>query len=115
MKKIKKNKGQSTLEFAILLFCIVAALISMTVYIKRGIQGRLRTAAQEISQSQYAPGQTEGYFKTALTQGKSVEVSKEPAAEPEEIGGIYFQGSIFKQKETITNETTTTQGQETVH
>jgi hypothetical protein len=109
---MRKHKGQSTLEFSILIFCIVAALVSMSVYIKRGIQGRLRSNAEEISQSKYAPGQTEGYFKSSLTQQKDVVVYKEPGED--EISGKVYTGNIFKRDETINNETITVQGTETV-
>lgn len=109
---MRKHKGQSTLEFSILIFCIVAALVSMSVYIKRGIQGRIRSASDEISQRQYAPGQTSGYFKTTFSQNKEVEMTKEPGQES--IGGKTFSGSVYKRKETIEDETTTISGNETV-
>lgn len=50
-------RGQSTLEFTVVIVCVLAALLAMRVYIKRGVQGKLRSAADSIGQ-QYDPGNT---------------------------------------------------------
>jgi Flp pilus assembly pilin Flp len=52
------SKGQSTLEYAVLIVVIIAALIAMQVYLKRGVQGRMRESSDQIGQ-QYSPGYTE--------------------------------------------------------
>ena len=53
----RRKKGQSTLEYAILIIIIIGALVSIQVYIKRGIQGRLKGAADDIGE-QFSPGNT---------------------------------------------------------
>ena len=53
----RKKKGQSTLEYAILIIIIIGALLSIQVYIKRGVQGRLKGAADDIG-DQYSNGNT---------------------------------------------------------
>jgi len=53
----KRKKGQSTLEYAILVIIIIGALLSIQVYIKRGVQGRLKSAADDIG-DQFSPGNT---------------------------------------------------------
>lgn len=53
-----KNKAQSLLEYAVVICIIIAALISMRVYIKRGLQGSLRANADSISSAYYSPGAT---------------------------------------------------------
>jgi len=55
------KKGQSILEMSLLLVIIVAALIAMQVYLKRGIQGRLRSNADNIGE-QYDPSTTVSDF-----------------------------------------------------
>lgn len=50
-------RGQTSLEFAVIIAVIVAALLSMQIYIKRGIQGKLKTAADDLGQ-QYDPQNT---------------------------------------------------------
>jgi len=56
-KFLRKMRGQSTLEYAVLIVIVIGALLSIQVYIKRGIQGRMRSAADDIGE-QYAPGNT---------------------------------------------------------
>lgn len=45
------------LEYAVMIFCVVAALLAMQVYIKRGMQGRLRQAGDNLGR-QYDPKNT---------------------------------------------------------
>ena len=52
-----KNKGQSVLEIAVLTAIIVAALLAIQVYLKRGFQGRYKDLADSIG-TQYEPGNT---------------------------------------------------------
>jgi uncharacterized protein (UPF0333 family) len=70
----KRQKGQSTLEYAILIVIIIGALLSIQVYIKRGVQGRLKSAADDIG-VQFSPGNTNGVMKT-VTSSKSRETFK---------------------------------------
>lgn len=56
----KRKKGQSTLEYAILIIIIIGALLSIQVYIKRGVQGRLKSATDDIG-DQFSVGNTNVY------------------------------------------------------
>ncbi|MCK5083814.1 MAG: hypothetical protein KAR31_12975 [Candidatus Omnitrophica bacterium] len=67
----KRQKGQSTLEYAILIIIIIGALLSIQVYIKRGIQGRLKSATDDIG-TQFSPGNT-NVIKTMRTSSRSSE------------------------------------------
>jgi len=58
----KRQKGQSTLEYAILIIIIIGALLSIQVYIKRGVQGRLKSATDDIG-DQFSPGNTNVVMK----------------------------------------------------
>ena len=53
----RRKKGQSTLEYAILIIIIIGALLSIQVYIKRGVQGRLKQASDDIG-DQFSVGNT---------------------------------------------------------
>ncbi len=53
----RRKKGQSTLEYAILIIIIIGALMSIQVYIKRGVQGRLKQASDDIG-DQFSVGNT---------------------------------------------------------
>jgi Flp pilus assembly pilin Flp len=58
-----KKRAQSTLEYAVIIAVVVGALIAMQVYVKRGLQGRLRQATDDIG-DQFAPGVTTTNYTT---------------------------------------------------
>jgi len=62
-KYLSKKKAQSSLEYAILVIIVLGALLSIQVYIKRGIQGRLRSATDDIGE-QYKAGGMNIYKRT---------------------------------------------------
>ena len=43
-----RKKGQSTLEYALIIVATVGALLSIQVFMKRSIQGRLRASSDQI-------------------------------------------------------------------
>lgn len=56
------KRGQSVLEYAILMVIIIAALLTLQTYIKRGIQGRLKSATDDIG-SQYTTADSANFIK----------------------------------------------------
>ena len=83
-----RNRGQSTLEYAILIIIIIGALLSIQVYIKRGIQGRLKSATDDIG-DQFSVGNT-NVTKTRFVNSVTFEtfnkgVSKSSLIEQDEI------------------------------
>ncbi|MFH1077573.1 MAG: hypothetical protein V1753_12235 [Pseudomonadota bacterium] len=68
-----KTKGQSTLEYVILIGFVVAALIAMGVYMKRGIQGKLRESSDQVGE-QYSAGNTVSKYiiKTDVQQTENM-------------------------------------------
>jgi len=69
-----RSKGQSTLEYVILLGFVVAALLAMGVYMRRGVQGRLRESTDQVGE-QYEAGKTTGNYTTTtnLDQNEKLE------------------------------------------
>ena len=54
------RKGFLSLEYAVLIAIVVAAFLGMMVYLKRGISGRWRQAADTFGYGrQYEPGVTQ--------------------------------------------------------
>ena len=45
---LSKKRGQSALEYALVITVAILALIAVNVYMKRGIQGRLKSSTDEI-------------------------------------------------------------------
>ena len=68
-KFLRKIKGQSTLEYAVLIIIIIGALLSIQVYIKRGVQGRLKSAADDVGE-QFSVG-NQNYLKTTKSHSKT--------------------------------------------
>jgi hypothetical protein len=73
---IKKMRAQSSLEYTIAIACIVAALLAMQVYVKRGLQGRLRESADNIG-SQFDPKHSSSDITTGVSRNVTTEVQIE--------------------------------------
>lgn len=56
---MRLRKGQSILEYAVLLMVVIVALMIMQVYVKRSYQGRLKQESDSLGQ-QYSPKHTTG-------------------------------------------------------
>ena len=52
------RRGQTTLEYVLLIGIAAAGIIAVIVYVSRGHQGNLRSQAEQLSTEQYAPGKT---------------------------------------------------------
>lgn len=56
MRKCKFNaRAQSTLEYAIIIMVVVGALLAMQIYMKRGLEGKLKDSSDNIG-AQYSAG-----------------------------------------------------------
>ena len=58
---MRKTKGQSTLEYAILIAIIVGALLAMQIYMNRSVQGNLRQTTDDMG-GQYSAGNMTSKF-----------------------------------------------------
>ena len=81
MAYLKPKSGQSTMEYAVLIIIIIAALIAVLTYIKRGVQGRMKQSADDIG-DQYSPGNT-----NVVKQTRTV------SNEQQRFGGALGQGA----------------------
>lgn len=70
-RQLNTKSAQTTLEYAILIGVIVAGLIAMQVYLKRGWQGKLRDSADNMGE-QFSPKHTT-YNYTMNTTSNSTE------------------------------------------
>jgi hypothetical protein len=50
MRSKNRYKGQSTLEYAVIIAVVVGALLAIQIYMKRGIQGKLRDSTDQIGE-----------------------------------------------------------------
>jgi len=58
-----RQRGQSTLEYAVVIAVVLAALLAIQIYVKRGVQGKLRSSTDSIGE-QYSAGQTTSKYTT---------------------------------------------------
>jgi len=77
-KYLCKKKAQSSLEYAILIIIVLGALLSIQVYIKRGIQGRLKSATDDIGEQYKAGGMN--VTKTTRFHSKTNETAEQGAS-----------------------------------
>jgi hypothetical protein len=68
-----RRKGQTTLEYAVIIVVVVAALLAIQYYMKRGVEGRLRESVDSVGE-QYSAGNTTSKFTTQQT---GAQVTKE--------------------------------------
>ncbi|MFZ5800496.1 MAG: hypothetical protein ACOY3D_03840 [Candidatus Omnitrophota bacterium] len=55
MYRKHKRSAQSTLEYAVLIVLVAVALLATQTYIKRAMQGRLKSSADDVGE-QFSPG-----------------------------------------------------------
>jgi Flp pilus assembly pilin Flp len=71
---LRNRSGQSTLEYVILTGFVVAALIAMGTYMKRGMQGRLKESTDQVGQQYSAEHTTSDYTtETNTTQKETLD------------------------------------------
>ena len=97
-----KRRGQSTAEYAIVIGLVIAAAVAMQIYVKRGIQGKIKAATDYTDSSAASvvggAGQYEPYYQQSnLTSTRAAQSGENTAA-----GGAVTR--------TITNDTTTRTG-----
>ncbi|MCF7916268.1 MAG: hypothetical protein K9L61_00630 [Candidatus Omnitrophica bacterium] len=67
------RKAQSTLEYAALMAVVVGALVTMQVYFKRGVEGKVRSTSDDIgTQFDLEKG---GYIRQSKLEGQKVNVT----------------------------------------
>ena len=71
LQHLNQKRGQSTLEYAVLIVVIIGALLAVQTYIKRGVQGRLKSASDDIG-DQFSPGNT-NEIRHTFTQSNTTE------------------------------------------
>ncbi|RJP27418.1 MAG: class III signal peptide-containing protein [Candidatus Omnitrophota bacterium] len=79
------KRGQSTLEYALIIAVIIAALIAMQTYFKRGLQGRLKQASDDVGE-QFSSGASYYDYTTQTSISSNEEVK--PGVDDTSRGGI---------------------------
>jgi hypothetical protein len=88
--QLNKRSGQTTAEYAILIGLVVGAAMAMQVYVKRGLNGRIREAVDHTGvggavggeQLVFSGKQYEPYYNNQAGQSGNVSVKEETLANP---------------------------------
>ena len=80
------RKGQSTAEYAIVIGLVIAAIVAMQVYVKRGIQGKVKDAVDYKDSSDTITGTTMQY-EPYYTQSSMSSTQSATDTENTAIGG----------------------------
>ncbi len=67
----KKTLAQSSAEYTILIALVAAAILSIQIYLKRGVQGKVKDLADQISAEHYEQDTTIANYTTEQ-KGKTV-------------------------------------------
>lgn len=108
-KMPRRIAGQTATEYAVLAAVLIGALLAMQIYLKRGLSGHLRSAADSIGE-QYAPTQTTQQMTTTLTSNTTTTAllkQKQPLPDGKT-------GDVMETTTTINSETMSRKGSETV-
>lgn len=69
----KNKKGQTTLEYIVLIIIVLGALLAIQYYFKRGLQGRWKAAMDEMG-DQYDPRTADSAVRHTLTQNTTTAI-----------------------------------------
>ncbi len=76
---MRPKKGQSVLEYTVLLIIVMAAFVATSQYLKRGIQGRWKESVDELG-DQYDPTVMATNLRYTLRANATTEMSTQPDA-----------------------------------
>lgn len=101
--------GQTAVEYAVILTVVIAALITMQMYLKRSLSGQIRSAADSIGE-QYAPTKTTVDMTTTVS---SKTTTTSVLKKQQDIGDSKT-GDVMETTTKVDAEKTTKTGSETV-
>ena len=108
------KKAQSLAEYAILVFLVIAAVVGMQVYLKRGLQARFKTfvdgAGNYVGLRQYEPYYidsnitTQQLQKTKITHkpAEGIALKRELLPAAKDSQGNYIEGNVLKRSGKVT-------------
>lgn len=92
---LKRTKGQSMVEYALIITIVALALLAVNIYMKRGVEGKLRDSGDNIGAQFEAGG-------TAVTTNRDAS------------GSVSEENLAGKTVVTLTADTSTSKGSESV-
>ncbi len=71
------RRGQSLLEYSILIIIILGVFLAMNMYVKRGIQGRWKSSVDTLG-DQYDPRVTNSLINYSITSSANTSITTQP-------------------------------------
>ena len=102
---LKRRKGQSMAEYAIVLTVVITAIAAMQIYVKRGLQGKVKDVTDDVGAGlttttktgQYEPYYAQSNYSTSQAQNVN---------EQYQAGGVVARNSIQEQSNRTGNANT---------
>ena len=110
---MSSRRGQSMVEYAAMIAIVVAALLAMQIYMKRGVSGRLRQGVDSMG-GQYDPKNTSSNFTISTKMDTTTTSTPVPVTFVGAVTGEQRDATVLQTTTTINNSTTTRSGTETV-
>ena len=107
------ERGQSTIEYAVVVAVTVAAVLMMQVYVRRGMAGRLRASADSIGE-QYDPRHTSNPVGSPMRMSQVNNVTTTSTLHTDQDEGNGIMVDVLKSTTTVTEDRTERSGSETV-
>ena len=86
-----RRKGQSVLEFALLLGVVIVVILVMQVFVKRGLQGRLKESADSMG-TQFSAGGTTTMQNRTMTSDQAI--SEETGTKGTTLSDLGYNGTV---------------------
>jgi len=99
------RRAQGTLEYAVIIAVVVAALIAMQAYFKRGVQGKIKQASDDIGE-QYSPSRTlsDTSVSSNVTSNETITVNGAGVNAVPTTNTLSNQGQTRAHSETVQDE-----------
>lgn len=79
LQKLNHNRGQSIVEYSVIIVIVMAVFLTMQHYIKRGMQGKWKASVDDLGE-QYDPRYVNGYVRYTYNSVSNSEIYTVPAA-----------------------------------
>lgn len=83
---VKSNRGQVTVEVAILFGFVVAALVAMALYLQRGVQGGMKSNSDSLGSQFSATKGWESHSRSATRENATDITSVQNSATCQDVG-----------------------------
>jgi hypothetical protein len=93
----RKKTGQSTAEYAIVIGLVIAAAVAMQVYVKRGIQAKIKGTVDYQPDKMFTTGQYEPYYQQSnMDQTRNATVDTDTNKGGEVVRTIGARGDVSR-------------------